>query len=202
MIVLIILFAAGIVFHLVPFTQPLVMKLTDVFLLFANTYVFWLIWKTEKNKALLFWSLLVFILTFLLEYAGVKTGKIFGNYHYGETMFLQLGNVPVVIAFNWLMLILATNSLAWFISRNRFLVPFIASLLIVIFDFVMEPVAMELDYWQWAGNVVPTQNYLAWFLIALAFSFLLQFFKLRIKSGSLNLYLGIQFVFFLVLFIW
>jgi putative membrane protein len=194
-----IFFGAGVIFHLVPVTRGLVMKLTDVFLLLANGAVFYQVWKASPSSRLIALSLLVFVLTFWVEFAGVHTGHIFGNYHYGDTMFLQLGEVPVVIAFNWLMLILATNSLASFVVKSKWPVPFLAGGLIVIFDYVMEPVAMKLDYWQWEGGFIPLQNYVAWFVIALVFSFALLWVKIRPKSALLNTYLGIQFVFFLVL---
>ena len=43
-----------------------------------------------------------------------------------------------------------------------------AAFLATGFDWIMEPVAMKLDYWQWVGQIIPFQNYRAWFLIGLA----------------------------------
>jgi len=194
-----ILFGAGVVFHIIPFTKPLVLKITDLFLFGINGYVIYVLLKAKPDKKLIIWSISAFLLTYLAELAGVKTGKVFGDYWYGETMRLQIEGVPLVIAFNWVILILATNSMAGVFNAGRFILPILASLLIVVFDFVMEPVAMKLDYWQWSGDMIPFQNYLAWFMIALLFSYALAFLRIQVQSKLLNAYLIIQFAFFLIL---
>ena len=45
------------------------------------------------------WSLLVFVSSFLIEMAGVRSGLIFGEYHYGTTLQPMLLDVPVAIGF-------------------------------------------------------------------------------------------------------
>ena len=45
------------------------------------------------------------------------------------------------------------------------------SLFMLIFDVFMEPAAVKLGYWRWLGDSIPRQNYLAWFLLAFAFSY-------------------------------
>ncbi len=172
--------------------------MTDIFLLITNTLVFIFLWEKAGSLKLLVWSVSAFLITFLTEFAGVETGKIFGDYYYGSTMSLQVGKVPVVIAFNWIILILATYSISLKTVKNRWLAPVFSSLLIVIFDFIMEPVAMYLDYWQWEGDIVPFRNYLAWFIISLVFSFALSVFKIRPDSRILRRYFFIQLFFFLL----
>jgi putative membrane protein len=198
LILLLILFPMGFIFHQVAFTRPYVLGMTDIFLLATNSLVFYFLWKEAGSVKLLAWSILSFISTFLLEFIGVKTGLVFGNYHYGSTMFLQLGKVPVVIAFNWIILILATFSLSLKITGNRWHAPIAGSLMIVVFDYIMEPVAMHLDYWQWDGNIIPFQNYAAWFLISLVFSYGLAFFRIHPDSWLLRWYFIIQLGFFLL----
>ena len=188
----------GFIFHQVAFTRPYVLGMTDMFLLATNSLVFYFLWKEAGSYKLMLWSILAFISTFLAEFIGVKTGLVFGNYHYGSTMFLQLGKVPVVIAFNWIILILATFSLSLKITGNRWLAPIIGSLMIVVFDYIMEPVAMHLDYWQWEGDLIPFQNYAAWFFISLVFSYALAFFRIRPDSWLLRWYFIIQLGFFLL----
>lgn len=63
----------------------------------------------------------------------------------------------------------------------------------------MEPVAVYLDYWIWAGPGIPVQNYLAWFFIALVVSAVAQLTSIRLNSHLLRYYLIIQFIFFLIL---
>lgn len=197
-LILAILFAAGFLFHNIAFTRPIVMGMTGIFLLVSNTLVYYFIWKNSGSLKLLLWSVAAFLLTFLIEFAGVKTGNIFGSYNYGVTMKLQLGNVPLVIAFNWVILIMATFNLSMKLIPNRWIAPIFSSVLIVVFDFIMEPVAMYLDYWQWMDDKVPLQNYIAWFFISLIFAFALSSLKLRPEVRILRYYFFIQLGFFLL----
>jgi putative membrane protein len=196
--ILFILFPAGFLFHNISFTRPYVLGMTDIFLLSVNSIVYYFIWKKGGSIKLLIWSVLAFLITFLTEYAGVETGKVFGDYHYGSTMILQLGNVPVVIAFNWIILIMATYALSMKMTSNRWLAPLVSSLLIVAFDYVMEPVAMYLDYWQWHNDVVPLQNYIAWFIISYVFATALSIFRINPDTRVLRYYFFIQLGFFML----
>jgi putative membrane protein len=33
-------------------------------------------------------------------------------------------------------------------------------------DYLIEPVAIALDFWQWENNIIPIRNYVAWWIIA------------------------------------
>ncbi len=172
--------------------------MTDTFILFINAIVFYFLWKNAGSKKLIIWCVLAFLITFMLEFLGVETGKVFGDYYYGETMLLQLGNVPVVIGFNWVILIMATYTISLKLKINRWIAPIISSLLIVVFDYVMEPVAMYHDYWQWIDGTVPLQNYIAWFTISLFFAYFLTIFRINPDSRILRIYFFIQLGFFLL----
>jgi uncharacterized membrane protein len=197
--ILVLLFMAGILFHLIPFTHNLVLMLTDGFLLLTNAVVLYFVFKDNFSSRLMVWSVLTFLLTFLLEYVGVKTGVVFGQYHYGDTLLMQVGNVPFIIALNWMILILATYSIVLKLVRNLIITPFLSSLLIVIFDIILEPVAIKLDYWQWSGGEIPIRNYMAWYLISLLFSGALSFMNIKVESQILKKYFFLQIVFFLLL---
>ena len=196
---LIVFFSAGVLFHLIPFFRPYVLKLTDIFLFISNGIVLWFVFSKSRSFSLIIWCFLVFLITYLAELAGILTGEIFGSYLYGKTMIFQVMNVPVVIAFNWLILILATISISSKLVKPLWLIPIISSLLIVAFDYVMEPVAMHLDYWQWANDIIPLQNYIAWFFISLVFASIFVALRLSVNSRILRTYFFIQLFFFLVL---
>ncbi len=198
-LIIVVLFSAGLIFHLIPFTLPYVLAITDITMLATNSIVLYFILSSQKNKTLLYWSIGTFILTFLTELAGVVTGKIFGQYHYGDTMMIQLFNVPVVIGMNWVILMLGSYSLLQWTRIKPVLVPFLSSVLIVGFDFIMEEVAMRLDYWQWSGDKVPLQNYVAWFFISLIFSSILSVLKVRVQDRILKVYFLVQLGFFIIL---
>jgi hypothetical protein len=82
-------------------------------------------------------------LTFFTEVAGVATGAVFGEYHYGPTMWAQWLNVPLVIALNWTLLIMATSQLAARLSSKPILAALLTGGFIVGYDYFIEPVAIS-----------------------------------------------------------
>jgi bisanhydrobacterioruberin hydratase len=196
---IILFFLVGLVFHIIPFTQKYVLAITDITMLLTNSIVLFFVYRDQENNKLFYWSIITFILTFLTELMGVRTGSIFGTYHYGETMFIQLYSVPIVIGMNWVILMLGSYSIALMTKSRAVFIPLLSSLLIVGFDFLMEEVAMKLDYWQWAGKTIPLQNYIAWFFISLIFSSVLVLYKVKVDSRILKVYFLIQLIFFIVL---
>ncbi len=113
-----------------------------------------------------------FILGFLVEVAGVKTGVIFGEYSYGSTLGFKIWDVPILIGLNWLILIYCTGVWAHHLVNNVLLRSSLGSLMMVVLDFFIEPVAISLDFWAWDGGEIPTHNFLGWLITA----FLLQTF--------------------------
>jgi putative membrane protein len=107
--------------------------------------------------------------------------------------------VPVVIAFNWLMVILGALSLVQRLAPPPVPAALLAALLAAGFDVLLEPTAVRLDYWKWQTPSIPLQNYIAWFLIALAAS--LSFTLLGMEIGSLlpAVYFLIQLLYFAAL---
>ena len=71
--------------------------------------------------------------------------------------------------------------------------------LAVLYDWILEPVALKLGYWQWEGNEIPSGNYWGWFLVSalvLLIFRLLPFPKRNLFAVHLLL---IQVMFFLLL---
>lgn len=196
-LILSIFYLFGIFFHAWTKTNSIVIGLTEATIFLSNGLVlFYLFIQGKSKQKLLWWILLTVSITIVVEIVGVYTGKIFGTYHYGDTMSLKIAGVPIVIGINWAILILASFQLSSKISRFNLIRPFIAGIIIVIFDYIMEPVAMKLDYWQWENNTIPLQNYLTWFILATIFSFLMILLKIKTNSKILILYFFIQFIFF------
>jgi uncharacterized membrane protein len=192
-------FLVSLILHVATETRPMVLFMTDGFLFLVNIYILIRLSEGNTNGKFVIWGIITLCITYFIEIIGVKTAFPFGSYLYGSTMKIKGFGVPLVIGLNWIVLILATYDLSGFISRNRIVQPVLAALMICLFDLLLEPVAVKLDYWNWAGGVVPIQNYLAWFVIALIFSGFLSLF--RIKAGSLMLraFFIMQVVFFAVL---
>ncbi|MBL0357516.1 MAG: carotenoid biosynthesis protein [Chitinophagaceae bacterium] len=71
--------------------------------------------------------------------------------------------------------------------------------LAVIFDWLIEPVAVKLGYWQWQSNDIPVYNYICWFIISLVLLGLFRLLKFEKRNKfAVNLLL-IQVMFFLIL---
>lgn len=192
------LFTVGLVGHLFASTLPVMLRLTPLFLTIAGITAMMPV-VLEHHRAVLLWSIITITVTFLLEAAGTATGLIFGPYTYGKTLGPKLIGVPLLIAFNWLIVILAGIQLSQRIRTSPMASAAFAGLFAVAFDFVMEPTAVRLSYWTWQTQTIPLQNYLAWFLIAAVAAFTFRLLRLETKSRLPAVYACIQIVFFLVL---
>lgn len=195
-IVMAVFFLVGFFGHVVSSTLPLMISLTPSFLLLFGGVAFLHV-ILERQRGVLIWSALLFLVTFALEAVGTATGWIFGPYTYGESLGVKLFGVPLIIAFNWVLVILASLTLALRISHRPLIVSLIVGAAASLFDFVMEPTAVRLSYWTWHTARIPLQNYLAWFLIASAAAY--SFIRLNLKIGTPvpMSYVFIQFLFFM-----
>ncbi len=153
-------------------------KFFTPFHLVFNSFIL-IFFQKDKNKIFYFFCSFIFISGFIIEIVGVKTGKIFGFYEYGLGLGIKLWEVPLTIGLNWLVLIICTGTLVELLfnsSNNKNVLIVIvksifASILLTALDILIEPVAILQDFWHWKLNVIPLQNYIAWFII----SFLMQF---------------------------
>ena len=190
-------YAVGIIGHLVDSTFPYMMTLTPFVLLIFGAAV--LLRTTGRDHRLLLWCLLAYIFTFTIEALGVHTGAIFGEYHYGNTLGLKLIQVPLVIGFNWVIVVLGAIALARKISRHVVYGTLLAALFTAIFDVPLEIVAVNLDYWHWMPGFVPFQNYVAWFVVAFLVALGFNLFKLKPKGNIVIHYFFIQLIFFILI---
>jgi bisanhydrobacterioruberin hydratase len=163
--VMVILYAVGTAAHLYRPTLGLMTAMTPWFLLACGLAVIWPSIRTG-GKRFLIWGAVVYVVTFFLEALGVATGLVFGEYRYGPTLGLAAFGVPLVIAFNWAVVVFGAARMAGRRKRSDFMTAVMTGVMATMFDWIMEPVAIRLDYWTWAGGVIPLQNYLAWFVIA------------------------------------
>lgn len=166
-LVIALLFAVGTAGHLWSPTLPLMLAMTPWFLLLCGAAVIAPAVRAEGAR-LAVWALAAWAATFGLEALGVATGLVFGAYVYGPSLGPMALEVPLVIAFNWVLVTHGAFVLARRVSRNAVAATVLTGLFAAAFDWVMEPAAIRLGYWTWDGADIPLRNYLAWFLIAAA----------------------------------
>ncbi len=149
---------------------------------------------TNKD-ALLFAS--VFIIGYTAEFLGVNYQILFGDYSYGRSLGVKLFDVSLIIGCNWLLLALISQALIKKIVVNRWLVIIFSSILMVLIDLYIEPVAPLLDFWEFKENLVPFSNYRDWFIVALIIQFILSFQNTQVNMYNWSLgYLIILVLFF------
>tara|TARA_B100000965_G_C19501166_1_gene717512 strand:- start:263 stop:898 length:636 start_codon:yes stop_codon:yes gene_type:complete len=128
---------------------------------------------------------ILFLIGFFIEVFGVYSGLLFGEYHYGKTLGFQLLGVPLIIGVNWIILVVSSFAVSSYFVSNSILKVVLSSFIMVLLDFMIEPVAIRLDFWHWQYGIIPLQNYLMWFLVALLMNWILVFnrFKFNLKLG-------------------
>lgn len=199
--VLIILHAVGLIGTV--YVSDSLMKLTPVNLLINLGIVLWM--HKGNTQTLGIYAAIVFVSGFLLEWAGVSTGVIFGQYFYGNNLGYKLFDVPLIIGVNWLLLSYGSMQTAALLKSRipatlqQWILPLIGASIMVTIDVCIEHVCQRLDFWYWRNSEIPMQNYTAWFLFSFAFNFL--FMRLKIVTGnSVAVWLtALQLVFFVLL---
>ena len=142
--------------------------------LWANSY-----FSIKLIKAII----VIYLVGVLAEVLGVRYNIIFGNYYYGNSLGPQVFEVPLIIGFNWLTLSFATYGVSSYFFRNKIVITIFASMLMVLTDYIIEPMAGALDFWYWVGGNIPIQNYVGWFFVSLIIHTILvkMNFKFNIK---------------------
>jgi putative membrane protein len=125
--------------------------------------------RISLRDALFF--LCCYLTSMIAEWIGTSTGLLFGNYYYGENLGTTILGVPLVIGLNWWILIMGASSIVSSLKIKPLTAALIGALLMTVLDWIMEPVAIESDFWHWKNEQIPVYNYICWF--ALAFALLL-----------------------------
>ncbi len=199
-IFIIVFYIVGIYGIIIPFTFPLFIKLVPFAIILSLVAILFFHSQRFDLKSTTIFSL-IFLLCFLIELAGVNTGLIFGHYSYGKSLGLQVFNTPVIIGINWLLLLYLSCSVVDHLNIHWIFKVVLSSLLMVLYDLVMEQVAPGLDMWRWQRGIVPMQNYIVWFLISLFLCFIFKMFDIKTKNPISVVLFVSQFLFFSVIYI-
>jgi putative membrane protein len=175
-----------------------------------------LVWvQDQKNKFFWLFFLVCFIGGMCSEIIGVHTGLLFGQYHYGDVLGIQLFKVPVLIGINWFVIVFCSGSIMyqlqqWTLQKfdeaamistsfQKLSFVFDSAVLATFFDYIMEPVAVKLQFWYWKDGNIPVLNFVCWFLISGLLLLLFQHWSFNKKNPFAVHLIIIQLLFFIAL---
>jgi len=80
----------------------------------------------------------------------------------------------LVIGLNWWILILGASSISSYFRLNPLVASLFGAFLMTALDWIMEPVAIESDFWHWKNELIPLYNFICWFILSFALLLLQQ----------------------------
>lgn len=194
-----------VVFYLVGFlglsfneTRPFFLGLVPFHILLMSGILFANFAKIP-NKTV-YAVLAICVVGFIIEVIGVKTGVIFGRYYYGNTLGFKVIGVPLVIGLNWFIVIFSVGGLLRSILKSKkVLRTVLGAFILVGLDYLIEPVAIKLDYWTWENNIIPFQNYIGWFFVSLVMMTFYNYFDFKKTNTVHKTLFYAQLLFFIAL---
>lgn len=195
--ILIIFHMVGLIGIMLPDFKQLILSLSFLNLLLAFTVI--ILAENENILLLISFLSIAFIIGISVELIGVHTGMLFGDYSYGANLGPKLWGVPLVIGINWGVLSITTASITQKINLPVYLKIIVNAFLLVLFDFVMEPVAMKSDFWSWKNDEIPLFNYVCWFFVALILQLIYHWIRKPKSNKVFNALFVIQLLFFIIL---
>lgn len=195
--IILIVYAVGIAGISIPLTGEFFLRLIPfvIVLSLVLSLVFHRSW--DLKTVAVFTS--VVIVAWMIEAAGVATGIIFGNYSYGTVLGIKRLETPLLIGFNWLLLIYGTANLTEKIGSGAIVKILTASGLMVVYDLVLEVAAPYLGMWEFDSGTVPVRNFIAWFLLSVVFHSIIRYSGIRVSNPIAAMIVIVQFIFFALL---
>ena len=200
LLILLIFYTVGTVGILLPEYREFMLRFSAMNL-FVSMIILIL---SRKNHVLPFWRMLAicFVVGIVVELIGTRTGLLFGNYAYGANLGPKVFGVPWIIGVNWGILVVCSASWVNRLQAHLIIKALLAALIMTALDLIIEPVAIDSDFWTWKSAKIPIYNYICWFVIA----FPLQWLNFKLKAVESNKVanglLVIMTLFFLILNIW
>jgi putative membrane protein len=199
--ILVVLYTLGMVGSLAYGTD--ILALSPITLLLA-TFIIGLFHRPLDARFVAY-CFTVFVGGFVLGAVGANTGSLFGWFFYGNNLGVKIFDTPLVIGLHWLLLCYCSS--VWVSTLAKRFMAFnstiakalMASLVMVAIDVLVEQVAPACDFWYWKNQLVPLQNYTAWFAFSFAFNYLFQRLDIDTNNPLAKWLLGLKVVFFLTL---
>lgn len=211
-ILYILLFAGGL-WNVLGVFQTILPLLSSPFIISIGIISKVLFFRTIKMNIINILVLLViFVGSIYAEYIGVSTSILFGKYTYTSVLYPHIFNVPLAIGYAWVSTLIASLGMIYLVFRvlelkfnynitsqlklnnekvsliSVMMLSILNGIIMTIFDFIMEPAAIKLNYWYWLESSdiynIPLKNYLSWFGLGTFFSFLI-FYTNKSNIGKL-----------------
>jgi bisanhydrobacterioruberin hydratase len=199
-VILVIFYSVGIFGIASDSTRDLFRSLTPLALLLSLLVIFIYHEPVNLIKEIIFF-ISIFAAGFLIEAIGVNTGRVFGNYSYGDGLGIKVLETPLLIGINWVLLVWCTAVVVEKTAIPVVIKILVSSSVMVLYDLLMEQVAPVMNMWSFDEGSVPLRNYTAWFLIAVIFHSLLKLTGIKPVSRIAPFVLFIQALFFIALII-
>lgn len=196
LIVLAIFYVVGILGILYPETRGMVLPLSAYHLLLTFVMVF--LARSKNNLSFLLFALICSLYGVAVELIGVHTGWLFGSYHYGGNLGLKVAGVPLIIGINWTLMVATSQAVAARIFKQPIAMTILAAALMTGLDFLIEPVAMKVDFWNWKAGIIPIYNYICWFFVSLPMHYLYRTWNLK-QANQMDLVVFLYMVGFFAL---
>lgn len=197
-----ILIIIALVFHIIGLVgigilgNAKILAMTPYHLLLMSLLLILSFFTQIKRFAI--WAAVTIIIGYTVEWVGVHTGMLFGHYSYSSVLGPKVSDVPLLIGANWMMVVAGSVCVAHIFTKKKDGAAVIAAFIATGYDFLMEGVAIKLDYWQWEGHVIPYYNYICWWAVSFCLAYLWKSLQLRDNLFSICL-LVMQISFFLIL---
>ncbi|MEX0883704.1 MAG: carotenoid biosynthesis protein [Cyclobacteriaceae bacterium] len=178
--VIVVLHLVGIFGLSWDYSRPFFQWMTPLHLLITTGIL--MVFHEDWGPKFWLFVFLAFSLGMAAEIIGVKTGMVFGSYHYGKALGIQVFGVPLMIGINWFLLVYLSGGIFDRLLNNDIIAALAGAMLMVIMDLIMEPVAVKLNFWAWEHQEIPFSNYLGWFITA----FIIQLIYRKSKFVKIN----------------
>lgn len=162
-VIIAVLHLVGIIGLSLPEYQDLFLKLTPAQLL--SSLIIILVFHKGWNDAFPIFGAAAFWIGFGSEIIGIHTGYLYGDYVYGPTLGPKLWEVPIIIGVNWFILSYLTGTLFRNVT-NDYYAALLGAIAMTSLDYIIEPVAVALNFWAWKFDVIPMKNYAGWLVVS------------------------------------
>ncbi len=191
-------FAAAVIFYIMLLWQGQMTNgffLTAFFTLSIFIFTLWHAFAKFGARNAIVFLILVLLVSLGAEFIGANlANNLEGYYKYSEFLGWQIFNVPILVILMWAAVIYLSYQVSEHITNfrftkatlfiQRFWVSFwsalLTSLIVVAWDFALEPLALNMGWWTWAKSGdyfgVPIQNFFGWIAISFSAVFIYKIF--------------------------